>query len=314
LTSAELARFLAEKPIVAAPMAGLTDHPFRRILREFSDGLIHTEMISTEAVTFRSPRTERMIATVESETPPVAIQVMGGREESLRRALPRIMKYRPEIIDINLACPVPKIIRSGAGAALLENLPLAAALVCAAKEESGIAVTAKIRLGRRKDELERIMTPLIEAGVAALTIHGRTATQMYAGRAERERVLGVIAGAPIPIIVSGDVREGKDVAGIRAAGGGVLVARGMIGRPWFLAEAIAIAAGTPVPPTPSRRATALRHLQYVIAYHGEGGIPPFRRHLVEYARGIPGAPALRHALVTAPTAETVRRALEEIPE
>lgn len=295
-------------------MAGLTDQPFRRLLREFTSGLIHTEMISTEAVTFRNPRTERMIATVADETPPIAIQVMGGREEPLRRALPRIMAYNPAVIDLNLACPVPKILRSGAGAALLDDLPRAVALLRAAKAETGIAVTAKIRLGRRADELERIMAPLIEAGVAALTIHGRTALQMYSGQAHRERVLGVIAGAPIPIVVSGDVRDNQDVAEIRAAGGGVLVARGMIGRPWFLAAAVAVAAGVAPPAPPSRRETALRHLQYVIEYHGEGGIPPFRRHLVEYARGVPGAPALRHALVTAPTADAVRRAIEGLAD
>lgn len=300
--------------LVAAPLADITDYPFRRILREFTSGLIHTEMVATQALVHDNAGTLRMIETVADETPPVGIQVMGGDDLVVGRTMARINSCRPAIIDINMACPVRKILKAGCGAALMEDLARAQAVVRAVKSEADCPVSVKIRMGLKSVTVDRMADAMVEAGVDAMTIHGRTAVQMYTGRSDRLKVLEVARRLPIPVVAAGDVFAVADVVECLAGGAsGVLVARGMMGRPWFLMEAWAAARGEAAPPAltlAERVAVVVRHLDYVVAFSGPEGIRKFRRHLVEYVRGLRGAAQLRNALVTALTPDDVRAILE----
>ncbi len=304
---------LARCPVVAAPLAEITDYPFRTILRRFSDGLLHTEMVATQALVHDSARTIKMIETVAEEPAPVGIQIMGGDDLVMARTMNRINLCNPAVVDINMACPVRKILKASCGASLMDDPARAAAVVRAVKAETDRPVGVKLRLGVQEVSIDRMVDAMVEAGADAVTIHGRTAAQMYTGRSDRAKVLEVARRLPIPVVAAGDVFAPADVLECLEGGAtGVLIARGMMGRPWFLGEARAAALGQPAPPRPDAVAVALDHLAYVVAFDGEDGIRPFRRHLVEYVRGMPGAARIRHALVTAPDSRAVRELLESL--
>jgi nifR3 family TIM-barrel protein len=300
-------------PIVGAPLAEITDYPFRLIQRRYIDGLLHTEMVSTHALFFGSEKTCRMIETVPDEVGPIGIQIMGSDESVVASTIRKVLSMKPAVIDINMACPVKKIVKSACGASLLDDLERAKAVVRAARNEAGVPIGVKIRLGIREVTVERTVEALADAGVDAISIHGRTAAQMYTGKADRAAILAAARRVSVPVIASGDIFTVDDVRECLAGGArGVLVARGMMGRPWFLAEARAAALGTPPPLRPSAAesaAIAIEHLGNVVEFYGPDGLRKFRRHLVEYVRGLPGAPALRHALVTARTPEQVEAIL-----
>ncbi len=303
---------LAACPVVAAPLADITDPPFRRLLREFFPGLIHTEMVSMKALAHGDEKTMRMIESVPREQPPVAIQVMVGDEETARRTARIVAGQGPSHVDVNMACPVKKVTKTGSGCALMDRPAEAAAIVRAIREESGLEVTAKLRLGVDAETAPDLIERLAAAGAAAVTLHGRFARQMYAGAANRARTLEIARTAPLPVIVSGDVYTVEDVRAIRTGGAaGVMAARGMIGRPWFLSEAVAAVRGETAPAEPRWTDVAKRHLDLVRERDGIRRLGAFRQHLVGYTRGRAGAAALRRALVTAPTFEAVERLLEE---
>lgn len=300
----------ARCPVVAAPLAEITDYPFRRILRRFSDGLLHTEMVATQGLEHDSVRTLRMIETVAEERAPVGIQIMGGDDLAVARTMARVNACRPAVVDINMACPVRKIVKAACGASLMDDPERACAVVRAVKSETDRPVGVKLRLGLKDVSIDRVADALVDAGVDALTIHGRTAAQMYTGKADRAKVLEVARRIPVPVVAAGDVFAPEDVRECLDGGAAAaLIARGMMGRPWFLGEARAAALGLPMPPRPDPVAVTLDHLAFVVAFHGEDGIRPFRRHLVEYVRGMPGASRARHALVTAPDSASVRSLL-----
>lgn len=306
---------LAKNPIVGAPLADVTDPPFRRIQRIFSDGLIHTEMVASVGLLHDNAKTLQMVMTVPEEIPPVGIQIMGSDEVTVGRTVEKMAKLHPAVIDINMACPVRKILKSHCGAALLENVAMASAIVKAARSASDIPIGVKIRLGLENITVDRTADALVEAGVSAITIHGRTAAQLYRGVSERKPILGVACRVPVPVIASGDVFTIGDVLELLEGGvSGVLVARGMMGRPWFLAEAKAAVMKTPAGIFPSRSEVMLRHLEHILEFYGEEGIVKFRRHLVEYVRGLPGAPALRNALVTSKSSQAIAAIIRALPQ
>ncbi|MEK8022368.1 MAG: tRNA-dihydrouridine synthase family protein, partial [Candidatus Hydrogenedentota bacterium] len=263
---------LAKSPIVGAPLAEVTDYPFRRIQRLFSDGLVHTEMVASVGLLHENAKTFRMVSTIPDEEPPVGIQIMGSDEETVGLTVRRIAQLRPTIIDINMACPVRKILKSNCGAWLLENPERATRIVKAAKSETDLPIGVKIRLGLSEVTVDRTVDALLEGGVDAISIHGRTAAQMYTGRSDRAAILSVARRVPVPVIASGDVFSTQDVLELLGGGAsGVLVARGMMGRPWFLAEAKAAAKNLPMPSRPDVAEIVLLHLRHIVDFYGEDG-------------------------------------------
>ncbi|MBL4890026.1 MAG: tRNA-dihydrouridine synthase [Candidatus Lindowbacteria bacterium] len=298
---------LKQNPIVGAPLADVTDLPFRKILRRYHNGLLHTEMVSVNALMNNNKKTWDMISNVEHEEKPLGIQLLASDDHLAEASARLISQLQPTVIDINMGCPVRKVLKANCGAALLDDPPRAAALVESVRAGTDIPVGVKIRLGRKNHTAREIIEALAGAGAEAVTLHGRTAHQLYRGPADRQLVLEIVKDASLPIIVSGDVMTEDDVRELLDGGAaGVLLARGMMGRPWFTAQAFAVAKDLPIPPTPDIKQVMLDHLDLVLEYYGDIGIRKFRRHLVEYVRGLPGAARLRREMMVCREPELLR--------
>jgi len=251
-----------DSPLVVAPMAGMTDTAFRRLVKRHGGcGLVVTEMVSSEGLVRGIDRTLEYAEYTEEERP-VSIQIFGGEPEKMAAAAQVVESMGADIVDVNMGCPVPKIAKHNAGCSLMREPAHAAAVVLAMTRAVRIPVTVKMRAGwndalRNAPELARRVQ---DAGASAVTIHGRTAEQSYSGRADWDLVAQVADDLDIPVLGSGDCIEPDDVVARLDAGvTGVLVGRGVLRNPWILAQAADLAAGrTPVAVTVGERGEFLR--------------------------------------------------------
>ena len=294
---------LKRNPLVLAPMAGITDLPFRVICREMGAGIVYSEMVSAEALIRSQPRTMKMLATGPGERP-VAFQIFGCRPASLAGAAQILSRLEIDIIDINMGCPVPKVLRSGAGSALLKDLGLAKEILQAVVQSSTKPVTVKIRLGWDAKSIVAVdlAREAERTGIAAITVHARTKAQGFSGRADWSMIKRVKDSIGIPVIGNGDVRSAQDARRMLEETGcdGVMIGRGIQGNPWIFREALQyISAGT-VPPHPTldeRQSVMLRHLHDVVAILGEDiGVREMRKHLCWYTKGLPGGGEFRERI------------------
>jgi tRNA-dihydrouridine synthase B len=313
-----IAALLANNPLVLAPLAGITDLPFRIICREMGAGIVYSEMISAEALVREHWRTLDMLRTDPAERP-VAFQIFGCKPESLAAAA-RLISGRPvDFIDINMGCPVPKVLKGGAGSALLRDLGRAAEIMAAVTDSSSLPVTVKIRLGW--DAKSIIAVELAEAaekaGVAAIAVHARTRSQGFSGTADWSMIRAVREAVAIPVIGNGDVRTAQDARRMLEETGchGVMIGRAVQGNPWIFREAKAcIESGSVMPPpTPEeRRKVMLRHLRDVVAVLGESaGVREMRKHLCWYTKGLRGGAEFRMAANALTRVDDVARLMDE---
>jgi tRNA-dihydrouridine synthase B len=233
--------------VVLAPMAGITTSAFRRRLKTFGAGLVSTEMVSAYGLLYGNRRTQDYLAFAEEERP-VAVQLFGDRPEVVARAVGHVLatEPRPDVIDLNMGCPVRKVMKTGAGAALLADPAHAAAVARAAVEAAtgaAVPVTVKLRSGLRPEEVVAVELArrLEDAGVEALAVHPRAASQFYRGRADHGVTADVVRAVGIPVVASGDVDGVAAARGIRAETGAaaLMVARGMLGDPWLVGRLLA---------------------------------------------------------------------------
>ena len=287
-----------------APMAGFTEPVFRGLCREQGAAFVVTELVSSEGMVRGSERTSRYLEFEESERP-LGMQLFGSDPESMGKAAALLAGLGPDFIDINMGCPVPKVVTREAGAALLRNRPLLADLARAVVEGAGgLPVTAKIRSGwdRQSADIERTGEILERAGVAAVAIHARTRSERFEGRANWNDISRLKAAVSIPVIGNGDVRTADDAARMLAGTGcdGVLVGRGAVGNPWLFRECRALLERGERVPRPSRFevvGTAIEHLRRSVARRGlPRGLVEMRKTLAMYVRGFPGAAKLRPRL------------------
>jgi len=281
-------------------MAGITDLPFRVICREMGAGIVYSEMVSAEALIRDQKRTLTLLATEPRERP-VAFQIFGSRPASMAEAA-RILSERDiDIIDINMGCPVPKVLKSGSGSALLRAPGLAREIMEAVVTASAKPVTVKIRLGWDAKNIvaEELARSAEQAGIAAITVHGRTRVQGFSGSADWSMIGKVKRSVAIPVIGNGDVRSGADARRMLDETGcdGVMIGRAIQGNPWIFREAAAfLRTGAPSPP-PSieeRRTVMLRHLNDVISLLSENvGVREMRKHLCWYTKGLTGGAEFR---------------------
>jgi tRNA-dihydrouridine synthase B len=305
---------LRQNPLVLAPMAGITDLPFRIICREMGAGIVYSEMVSAEALIRNQPRTREMLVSDPAERP-VAFQLFGCRPASMAGAAKILSGLDIDIIDINMGCPVPKVLRSGAGSALLKDLVLAREILHAVVGSSAKAVTVKIRLGWDAKSIVAVDLAGLaeEAGVAAITVHGRTKAMGFSGRADWNMIKVVKRSVGIPVIGNGDVRSAQDAKRMLDETGcdGVMIGRGIQGNPWIFREAREHLATGAVPPPPAlaeREAVMLRHLQDVVGMLGEAvGVREMRKHLCWYTKGLPGGGEFREKVNHLSTLGDVRR-------
>ncbi len=314
-----------ENPVIMAPMAGVTDLPFRKIVKSFGCGLVFGEMVSDKALLHGNRRTRELLRTEAGEAP-VGIQLFGAEPETMARAARILRDYPFALLDINMGCPVPKVVGNGEGAALLKDLPRAAAIVAAVVEAAGRPVTVKMRAGwRRGEEVAPELARLCEAaGAAAVTVHGRYREDFFHAPADWGVIRRVKEAVTIPVIGNGDVFTAGDARRMREETGcdGIMLGRGVLGNPWLVQAAVAALAGRPQPQEPSaaeRLAMARYHLRRQVEFAGEEmGVRQMRKHLGWYVKGLPGAARLRDRLFRAVTEEEVLAILagyeEGLPE
>jgi len=308
---------LRNNPLVLAPMAGITDFPFRRICRELGAGLVFSEMVSVEALIREHKRTFDILRTDPAERP-VAFQIFGSKPKSMEAAARIVSRGAVDFIDINMGCPVPKILKCGAGSALLRDIGRATEIMTAVVEASSVPVTVKIRLGW--DSQNIVAVDLARAaesvGIAAVTVHGRTKAQGFSGHADWSMIKAVKDAVGIPVIGNGDVRIAQDAKRMMAETGcdGVMIGRAIQGNPWIFREAKQHLATGVVPPNPSheeRKAIMLRHLNDMVKLLGESaGVREMRKHLCWYTKGLPGGAEFRTKVNHLLRVEDVEAAVE----
>lgn len=306
--------------VFLAPMAGVTDLPYRVLAREFGADLVVSEMVSAQALVYKNQRTLRMLTIHEGERP-CAIQLFGHDPQVMAEAAKMVyQQVQPEMIDLNFGCPTPKVVKNGDGAALLTDPRLAGRIASAVVEAVPIPVTAKIRLGWDQDSINclEVAGLLEEAGVHWITVHARTREQFYSGEAQWAWIGEIKARSSIPIVGNGDIfspsaaREMIEQTGCDH----VAVGRAARGNPWifqrikaYLAEGVHL----PEPSVEERIQVALRHLRMKAEYDGEAvAVREMRPHLAWYLKGIPFAAGVKNELNTAATREEMERLLQEL--
>ncbi|HEY8344602.1 MAG TPA: tRNA dihydrouridine synthase DusB [Bacillota bacterium] len=311
-----------ESPVIPAPMAGVTDLPFRRILKAMGAGLVCSEMVSAQALVYGNARTLDLLQVSQDERP-ISLQLFGSNPEILAKAVEILQDYPIDLIDLNMGCPVPKVVKNEEGAALLKDLPRAAAIIQAVVAAADRPVTVKMRAGwARGQEVAPELANLAEqAGVAAVTVHGRFRADFYSGEADWtiiKRVKEVVQ--KIPVIGNGDVTSPADALAMMEQTGcdGVMIGRAIMGNPWLIKQVTAALCGAPVPPPPTneeRFALMREHLRAQIEFSGEKrGILEMRKHLSWYMKGFPGAARFRDLINSAETKEAVLDLLCKLEE
>ena len=283
-------------PYVLAPMAGVSEMPFRVLAFQMGAALCPTELVSAQGLFRANARTVRYLRHDPAIERPYSLQIFGGEPEVMARAALVGKEWGAQIIDINMGCPVKKVTKTGAGSALLCDPPRAARIVEQIRAASGLPVTAKIRSGWDADTRNYLaMAEALEnAGCAALAIHPRTRAQAYSGAADWSAIAELKRRSPrMPIIGNGDVRTAQDALRMQESTGCdfVMIGRAALGYPWIFRQL----AGGPAPTMEERCATVLSHLERQIAFIGDerAAVRAFRKHLAWYTHGLRGAAAFR---------------------
>ena len=289
--------------VALGPMAGVTDLPFRTLCKECGADLIYTEMVSAKGIMYNNKNTEALLRVEESERP-VALQLFGEDPKIMAEQAKRIEERNFDILDINMGCPVPKVVNNGEGSALLKNPKQVEEILSKLVKAVNKPVTVKIRKGFGKDDANAPIVAKIaeEAGAAAIAVHGRTREQYYSGKADWDIIKQVKEAVKIPVIGNGDIFTPQDAARMLEETGcdGVMVARGVQGNPWLFGQIKAYLEDGTVLPKPDIDTVVemiLRHAEIHVGYVGEyAGIREMRKHVAWYATGFKGASKLRGAV------------------
>ena len=289
-----------ENRYVLAPMAGVTDLPFRLLCKEQGAGLLCMEMISAKALQYHNKNTEALLQ-IDPRECPVSLQLFGSDPDIISEQAKRIEERPFQILDINMGCPVPKVVKNGEGSALMNQPKLVYDIVYKTVRAIQKPVTVKIRKGFNDESVNAVEIARIveEAGGAAVAVHGRTREQYYSGKADWDIIRQVKEAVTIPVIGNGDVTNGEKAIAMMEETGcdGVMIGRGAQGNPWIFSELLEYEKTGQMPSRPSRemiRETMLRHTRLQIEFKGEYlGIREMRKHVAWYTKGLEGSAKLR---------------------
>ena len=305
-------------PLALAPMAGITDLPFRLICRRLGCGMTVSEMVSAKGLLYKNVKTTEMLRIDDGERP-TAIQLFGSVPEELAEAARMVEASGADMIDFNMGCPVPKVVNNGEGSALMKNPELAYEILARMADAVKIPVTVKFRSGWSDKSINaaEIARKAEKAGVAAVAVHARTREQFYTGKADWTVIRDVKQAVNIPVFGNGDIKNADDGARMLAETGcdGLMVGRGADGNPWIFSElrAMLLARELPEPvQLPERFRMIIRHLEMLIAHKGERiAVKEMRRHINSYIKGLPHAAEYRAKFNQIESEEDCKAMLQE---
>ncbi len=305
--------------IVLAPMAGVTDLPFRLLCKEQGAGLICMEMISAKAIYFNNKNTMELME-IHPEECPVSLQLFGSDADIIAEMAKRIEERPFAILDINMGCPVPKVAGNGEGSALMRNPKLVAEIVEKTAKAISKPVTVKIRKGFNENEVNAVEIAHIaeECGAAAVAVHGRTREQYYSGKADWDIIRQVKERVKIPVIGNGDIVDGASAKAMLEQTGcdGLMIGRGAQGNPWIFREILHfLETGELMAPASKEEKAAVirRHIELQMQYKGEfTGVREMRKHLAWYSAGLPGSAKFRNEVNLMETKEELLASVDKI--
>ncbi len=303
---------------VLAPLAGVADSSFRLICREMGAAMVFTEMISADGLVQQSEKTYSYLFFRKKERP-IGFQLFGSNPDIFARAMEIVLPYEPDFIDINFGCPVKKVVKRGAGAALLKNLPLLEQIARAVVRHSTVPVFAKIRKGWDSPNINAVEVAKIleQSGVQTVTIHPRTQTEQFRGHSDWEMIARVKAAVSIPVIGNGDIRIAADAQRMIDETGCdlVMIGRGSLGNPWLFRQVNDLLnSGVHIPPPDltERLDVMLRHFDDKISLSGtRQAILEMRKHFSWYIKGLPGSSRVRAELFLLKDVESIKNKLRE---
>lgn len=292
-----------ESPFIAAPLAGITDAPTRRINRQMGAALVYSEMISGKGLMYNNKNTEDLLRIFEEEKP-VGLQIFGADPKVMAFTADALASRENAILDINVGCPVPKVVKNGEGSALMKEPQLLSEVVEATVKNAGKPVTVKIRMGWDDNSINcvEIAKRIEAAGAAAVTLHGRTRMQYYSGQANWDMIKAVKEAVSIPVIGNGDIFTGQNALDMLAETGcdAVMIGRGMLGNPWIFRDALALWQGKPLPTPPSideKIQMMIHHFEELRILKGDRtAVKEMRKHVGWYTKGMPRSAEFRRGI------------------
>lgn len=294
-----------ENNVFLAPMAGIADRAFRELCINYGAGYTVSEMVSSKGLTMGDKKSGELLTLGEIENP-AGVQIFGDNPEIMAQAAKMCIKYHPNIIDINMGCPAPKIAMNGGGASLMKNPLLAGEIIKAVSKAVDIPVTVKIRKGWDNENITAVELAKIaeKNGAAAITVHGRTRMQMYSGKVDYDIIAKVKKAVDIPVIANGDIVDEQSAAIMfeKTNCDAIMIGRGALGNPWIFRRINAYLNECRVLPDVSineKMVVMLKHIQKIIEYKGEyTAMREARHHAAYYTKGIRGGAALRKEIST----------------